>query len=130
CMTMRGGGLNSLALLLSLTVAMFGDVLFAGSTRVVGHPITDLYLQFLPWRDFGFRELAKGNLALWNPYIFGGAPYFGAMQAALLYPPNWLFLVLPLAPAVNWTTALHVFAIAAFTFSWMRVRPLPVTGSF
>ncbi len=129
-MTTRRGELISLALLLALTLAMFGDVLFAGSTRVVGHPITDLYLQFLPWRDFGFRELAKGNLALWNPYIFGGAPYFGAMQAAVLYPPNWLFLILPLAPAMNWSIALHVFAIGAFTFFWMRVRRLCILASF
>ena len=129
-MTHRRADLIALAALLALSLAMFGDLLFAGGTRVPGHPTTDLYLQFLPWRDFGFRELAKGNLALWNPYIFGGAPYFGAMQAALLYPPNWLFLILPLAPAVNWTTALHVFAIGAFTFSWMRVRRLHVAASF
>ena len=126
----RRPNLIALAGLFALTIAMFGDLLFAGGTRVVGYQITDLYLQFLPWRDFGFRELGKGNLALWNPYIFGGAPYFGAMQAALLYPPNWLFLVLPLAAAVNWTTALHVFAIGAFTFSWMRIRRLRVAASF
>jgi hypothetical protein len=129
-MRTRRGELISLALLLALTLAMFGDLLFLGGTRVVGHPITDLYFQFLPWRDFGFRELAKGNVALWNPYIFGGAPYFGAMQAALLYPPNWPFLILPLAPAVNWSIALHVFAIGTFTFFWMRVRRLHVAASF
>src|SRR2546421_357374 len=115
-MRIRRSELISLTMLLALTLAMFGDVLFAGGTRVVGHPMTDLYLQFLPWRDFGFHELATGNLALWNPYIFGGAPYFGAMQAALLYPPNWLFLILPLAAAVNWSIALHVFVIGAFMF--------------
>lgn len=126
----RRADLIALAALFALAIAMLGDLLFIGGTRVAGYQTTDLYLQFLPWRDFGFRELARGNLALWNPYIFGGAPYFGAMQAALLYPPNWLFLVLPLAPAVNWTTALHVFAIGAFTFSWMRVRRLNALASF
>lgn len=126
----RRADLIALAALFALAIAMFSDLLFTGGTRVVGYQITDLYLQFLPWRDFGFRELARGNLALWNPYIFGGAPYFGAMQGALLYPPNWLFLVLPLAPAVNWTTALHVFAIGAFTFGWMRVRRLHVLAGF
>jgi len=126
----RRSTLISLTLLLALTLAMFGDVLFAGGTRVVGFQSGDLYLQFLSWRDFGFRELARGNLALWNPYIFGGAPYFGALQAALLYPPNWLFLILPLAVAVNWSIALHVFAIGAFTFCWMRVRGLHVAASF
>src|SRR5437588_3336683 len=115
--------------LLVLTLGMFGDLLFVGGTRVVGYQITDLYLQFLPWREFGFRELATGNLALWNPYIFGGAPYFGAMQAALLYPPNWLFLILPLASAVNWSVALHVFAIGAFMFLWMRVRGLQIAAA-
>ena len=129
-MTTRRADLIALGLLFILTVAMFGDLLFAGGTRVAGFQITDLNLQFLPWRDFGFRELAKGNFALWNPYIFGGAPYFGAMQAALLYPPNWLFLVLPLAPAVNWTIALHVFAIGSFTFFWMRMRELHVVAGF
>jgi hypothetical protein len=129
-MTTRRVELISLALLLALALAMFGDVLFTGGTRVVGFQTTDLYLQFLPWRDFGFRELAKGNLALWNPHIFSGAPYFGAMQAALLYPPNWLFLILPLPAAVNWTTALHVFAIGAFMFCWMRMRGLHVAASF
>src|SRR5437773_4503274 len=129
-MTSRRAEIISLGLLLALTLAMFADLLFVPGTRVAGYQITDLYLQFLSWRDFGFRELARGNLALWNPYIFGGAPYFGALQAALLYPPNWLFLILPLAVAVNWSIALHVFAIGAFTFCWMRVRGLHVAASF
>ena len=129
-MTSRRAELIALGLLLALTLAMFGDVLFSAGSRVVGFQTCDLYLQFLPWCDFGFRELAKGNLALWNPYIFGGAPYFGAMQAALLYPPNWLFLFLPLPTAINWSIALHVFAIGAFMFFWMRVRDLSVVTAF
>jgi hypothetical protein len=120
----------SLALLLVLALAMFGDLLFAGGTRVIGHPGGDLFLQYFAWREFGFRELAKGNLALWNPHIFSGAPYFGGMQGALLYPPNWLFLILPVAVAVNWTVALHVFAIGAFMFLWMKQLGLSNAASF
>jgi hypothetical protein len=120
----------SLAGLLTLTLAMFGDVFFAGATRVLGHPGTDLVLQYYCWRDFGFSELGRGNLALWNPYIFGGAPYFGGMQGALLYPPNWLFLSLPVAVAINWTIALNVFLLGAFMFFWMRVRRLGPVASF
>jgi len=120
----------SLILLLAVTLAMFGDLLFTGGTRVLGHPGSDMFLQYFAWREFGFRELAKGNLALWNPNIFGGAPYFGGMQGALLYPPNCLFLVLPTPVAVNWTVALHVFGIGTFMFFWMKQRGLSAAASF
>jgi hypothetical protein len=120
----------ALALLLVLALAMFADLLFAGGTRVPGHPGGDLFLQYFSWRDFGFRELAKGNLALWNPHIFSGAPYFGGMQGAQLYPPNWLFLIFPIAVAITWTVALHVYAIGAFMFFWMRQRGLGPVASF
>jgi hypothetical protein len=69
-----------------LTLLLLGAVLFGGDTRVLGHQATDVYAQFLAWRDFGFRELRAGNLALWNPHIYSGAPYFGGSQGALLYP--------------------------------------------
>jgi hypothetical protein len=91
----------ALAGLALLVLAMFADALVAPGSRVLGDARSDLPNQFLPWRAFGFGELAKGNLALWNPYVFGGAPFFGGMQSALLYPPNLLFLALPLPLAMN-----------------------------
>ena len=100
-MTGRRSTIISLILLLALALAMFADVLVAGGTRVLGHPGGDLFLQYYAWRDFGFRELAKGNLALWNPHIFSGAPYFGGVQGAQLYPPNWIFLILSLPVAIK-----------------------------
>jgi hypothetical protein len=115
---------RALGALTVLVLVMFADVLFAPGWRVLGHPGTDLALQFIPWRDFGFAELAKGNLALWNPHIFGGAPFFGGMQSALLYPVNWLFLVLPLPLALNWSTALNVWLLGAFMLWWALRRGL------
>src|SRR5688500_17581492 len=86
-------------------------------------------LQFLPWRDFGFRELRAGNLALWNPHVYGGAPFLGGFQSALLYPPNWLHLVLPLGHAINWGIALHVFCAGYFTYLWVRRRGVSRVGA-
>ncbi|PYK66757.1 MAG: hypothetical protein DME45_11800 [Verrucomicrobia bacterium] len=120
----------ALALLCALALAIFADLLFGGGPRVLGHSGSDLFLQYFAWRDFGFRELAKGNLALWNPHIFSGAPYLGGMQGAQLYPPNWIFLILPLPVAINWSIALHVFAIGAFMFLWMKQRGLAASASF
>src|SRR5258708_8424086 len=110
-----GIGLGCIAL---LTLAMFFDTLIAPGSNVLGRPNEDLALHFLWWREFGFGELAKGNLALWNPHIFSGAPFFGALQSALLYPPNWFFLALPLSLATNWSIALSVWLLGAFMYLW------------
>src|SRR5215467_10638127 len=119
-------GLGVLAL---LVLGMLGDTLIGGNPPVLGVPGTDLGQQFLPWRYFGFSELARGNLALWNPYIYAGAPFFGGMQSALLYPVNWLHLVLPLPLASNWTTAIDLWLLGAFVYLWALHRGVrPFSG--
>ncbi len=108
--------------LLLLVIGMFWDVLFFPGDVVLSNRGTDLSLQFLQWRHFGFNELAHGNLALWNPCVFGGAPYFAGFQSALLYPFNWLFMVLPLAQAANVSIALHVLLGGMFFYLWAHYR--------
>ncbi len=120
-------GLGCLAL---LAFALFFDMLVAPGARVLGDPSHDLAIHFLWWREFGFAELAKGNLALWNPHIFSGAPFFGNTQSALLYPINWLFLVLPLALATNWSIALNAWLLAAFMYLWAWRRGLHPLAAF
>ncbi|MCE5269317.1 MAG: YfhO family protein, partial [Planctomycetaceae bacterium] len=113
----------STAVLLLLTFLMFADVLFS-SSRILSHGYCDLRYQFLPWRDFGFRELRHGHLALWNPHVYGGEPFLGNFQSALFYPFNWVYLVLPLGLATNWYIAAHVFLGGFFTWLWTWRRGL------
>ncbi len=120
----------ALVLLLVLTLAMFADVLFTTQAVVLSSRDTDLFHQFIHWRSFGFNELRHGNLALWNPHLFSGAPFLGGFQAALLYPPNALYLFLPLAKAINLGLALHVFLAGAFTYLWTTNRGLHPLASF
>ena len=84
----------------------------------------DMANQFYGWRRFGFSELAKGHLALWNPFLYCGAPYFAGFQSALLYPPNWVFLFLPLVFSLNSSVALHVFLAGFFTYLWLSHKRL------
>src|SRR5688572_16437762 len=93
--------------LLALTLAMFGSVLFSGAAVVLSHRGDDLYSQFVYWRSFGFGQLKQGHLALWNPHVFSGTPFFSTFEPALLYPINWVHLVLPLAKALNTEIVLH-----------------------
>src|SRR5581483_4050672 len=120
-------GIIAPAVFLLMTALLFNDALF-DTTKVIAAKSTDLQLQFLPWRKFGFGELRHGNLALWNPHIYGGAPYFAGFQSALLYPPNWLHLFMPVGLAINWITALHVFLAGMLTYAWCRYRGISVGG--
>ena len=116
---------NALAalFLLALTILALGTTLFSREL-VFSNVDRDIALQFVHWRKFGFDELRAGHLALWNPHLYCGAPFFGGFQSALLYPPNWLYLCLPLSVAINTGIALHVFLTGFGMFLWMRVRGL------
>ena len=113
-----------LGVLAALVLAVLSSVLIAGPGEVLSAQRMDTGYYFIHWRYFGFHELKSGNLALWNPWCSSGGPFFGNFQSALLYPLNFLYLLLPLAPAINWTIALHLFLGGAFTFYWMRNRGL------
>jgi hypothetical protein len=52
-------------------------------------------LQFYPWHEIAKQILFSGHLPLWNPLFGMGAPLLANAQSALLYPPNWLLLILP-----------------------------------
>ena len=108
----------------ALTLIVFSDVLFTSGDVVLSTPGADLAHQYVAWRDFGFSELRQGNFALWNPYIYCGTPYFGGSQSGLLYPPNYAYLLLPLAKAINFGIALHIFLAGFFMYLWASRRRL------
>ena len=114
----------ALAIYFALTLLMFGDVLLSGGATILSSVHTDIASQFLYWRDFGFRELRHGNLALWNPHLFSGAPFFGGFQSALLYPLNFPYLLLPTGAAINIGISVHVLLIGFFTYLWAHHRGL------
>jgi hypothetical protein len=75
---------------------------------------------FLPMRRLFAAQVAAGTPPLWNPNVFGGAPFFGAMQTGMLFPFTWLFLLLPPLAAMNGAIlALHVCAALA-TYGYAR----------
>lgn len=110
--------------LLILTVAMFADVIFTPRDIVLGDSGGDMVTGSLHWRHFGFGELRKGNLALWNPHVYSGVPCFSMFINALLYPPNVVFLIFPIAKAMNISIALHVFWAGVFMYWWAARRRL------
>ncbi len=76
--------------------------------------LSDVALYYYPYARFAQERLRAGHFPLWNPYIFTGAPFFAAAQAAVLDPIN---LVTGLSgPDATWVWA-----------AWLRLTLLGVT---
>lgn len=85
-------------------VMVFGPILASGKTLFWGAPL----LQFTPWRELALKTLASGELPLWNPLLGMGAPLLANYQSALMYPPNWLILILKVPTAETLLVLLHL----------------------
>lgn len=118
------------AALALVVLCLFGDVLFIPGDRVAAGYFSDVQMYFASSRTFGFDQIRHGNLPLWDPHLFSGTPYVGNFQSAMLYPPNLVYIALPLAKAINADLALHVFLFGLFTFLWGRNRGLRALPAF
>lgn len=83
--------------------------------------ISDAILQNYPWKRFIAAQLGRGELPLWNPYLFAGQPFLAAGQSGALYPLGLLFVLLPTAQAYGWFTALHLAIAGSSTYYLVRV---------
>ena len=106
----------ALAALAALTLAFFWKI--ALTNRVlVG---LDLFSYFYPYRDFVGEALRAGQLPLWNPYAFMGAPLLANSQAAVLYPLNWPLLWLSPPKQVAWSIVLHIWLAGGGLYLFAR----------
>ncbi|HMN27079.1 MAG TPA: hypothetical protein PKE45_02900, partial [Caldilineaceae bacterium] len=80
----------------------------------------DILLYFYPYRDYAAATLRTGQLPLWNPYIFLGAPFLANPQAAVLYPLHWPLLWLPVTKQIYWSAAIHTWLFGFGGFLLMR----------
>lgn len=104
-----------------LSLLLFGDTLIDPSW-IVSLKGMDMDTFFYPLRWFSSHELREGNVPLWNPYVMGGVPVWSNTLYALLYPPGWLDLILPLNLSINLLISLHFMLAGLFTAAWCRDR--------
>ena len=83
--------------------------------------ISDLVLENYVWQRFVRASVRAGELPLWNPYQFAGAPFLATGQASVLYPPSVLFHVLPLAMAYGWYLLLHFALAGVLTYALVQI---------
>lgn len=109
-------------------VLLLGAPLFAGQFLVGPH--SDQFIAGYAFRNFWTEQVrAHGAVPLWNPYIFGGLPYVGAMHGDLLYPFSWVRLVLPTDLAMSLAFVVHLILAGWFTYLFLRALGLSWTAA-
>ncbi len=80
----------------------------------------DAVFWFFPAYQLAAEQIRSGSFPLWNPYQYGGIPFFSEWQSGTLDPLNWLHWI----GATSRTLTLSIelsFAIALLaTFSYAR----------
>lgn len=98
--------------------------------RFLAGPWSDQYAHGYAYREWGASQWsATGHIPLWNPEIFGGMPYVGAMHGDIFYPTAWLRLVLPTDIAMNLGFFVHYILAGVFTYLLLRMIRASWTGA-
>lgn len=91
------GDALAVILLVALPALVFGVPALLGHAVLPGDDLT----QNFPLRVLAGHQLRSGQLPLYNPYVWSGAPLLGGWNAGAAYPLTALFAVLPATAA--WT---------------------------
>jgi hypothetical protein len=118
------GDAVAVAVLIALPVLIFGVPALLGHAVLPGDDLT----QNFPLRVLAGRQISGGQLPLYDPYIWSGAPLLAGWNAGAAYPLTFLFAILPGTAA--WTINLIVtWAVAAvgmfFFLRALRLATLP-----
>ncbi len=122
----------ALAVLALATAGFFWRILFTAEAWMPAGG-GDLASFLYPTYSFAARSLKRGVIPLWNPYLYGGAPFAADIQSGLFYPVNLLFFLL--TPELTYRTmellaVFHFFLAGACMYICMRyLRPGQTMGS-
>ncbi len=125
--------LGGLAILALVVVAFFWPLMLGGHWIPRGGG--DLVSFIWPMYRFAAHSLRSGQIPLWDPYVYGGAPFVADNQSGVFYPINLLVFVLfgePSYEVVEGLVVFHVWLAGAGMFALLRGvglrRPAAVFG--
>lgn len=116
---MRSGFSKSVMVLVAfglLALLFFYQLAFTDKILARG----DTFAYFYPYWDARDAALANGELPLWTPDLFMGAPLLANSQLGTFYPPNWLTIAQPAPQAIKISILMHTTwaAMGAFLLAW------------
>jgi hypothetical protein len=119
--------------------ALWAWMVFVLTALIIFYPM--LSGQFLAGDDqviagYGFREFGAayfreyGAIPQWNPYLFGGMPFFGVIgHGDIFYPTAWLRWIVPTGFGMTLGFFLHVVLAGGAMYAFLRGLRLSWTAA-
>ena len=114
-----------LAVLALVIAAFFWPLLVAG--RWIPRGGGDLVSFIWPMYRFAARSLRGGEIPLWNPFLYSGAPFVADNQSGVFYPINLLVTLLfgePSYVVIEGLVLFHMWLAGAGVYALGRVLRL------
>ncbi len=117
-----------LCLLLVLScLYTFKEIVIEGH-RLIGD---DFILFYLGMKKFLYSELHTYKaIPFWNPYIFGGMPFWAHFESTIFYPLGILFWFITPDKAYGYTMFGHLALAGIFMYILVRSVGIGISGSF
>lgn len=110
-----------LVLLTALILFLFKDIILGGHS-LGGRDFVSFYL---PMKQFLYDEMHHHHsIPFWNPYLFGGMPFWAHFESTIFYPLGILFWLLPPVRAYGYTMFIHL--VLAGIFMYVLARSLGI----
>ncbi len=148
-MTERGKDALAIALLIAVITVFFSPEVFTDRTLVTYRLVnafpwrseatpaelaeasvtSDCAFSYLPRRVFATRMIRAGEVPLWNPHQFCGAPFLADYQSAVLYPVNLALYSVDPFTQMDLYIYIHFLVAAVFTYLFARRLGVSPGGS-
>lgn len=122
----RWGGIGAVAVLAGVFGAYWYAYILTQRPPLLNDYAGDILRIHLPNVLYAANAVQAGELPLWNPNEFCGMPMLAGMEFGPLYPPNWLFLLLPLDIGHLLGALLHQCILGIGVYMYLR-RSLRLT---
>jgi len=115
------------ALLSAFCLFLFREIIIGGH-YLIGDDFIGFYLGM---KKFLFDELhIHHSIPFWNPYIFGGMPFWAHFESTIFYPLGLLFWFVTPAKAYGYTMFIHLILAGVFMYLLARSFGFQRAGSF
>jgi hypothetical protein len=116
------------ALFLSAWILLLSLPMWTGA--FLGGQFSDQYHSGYAFRHWLAKQWSEtGAIPLWNPEMFGGFPFVGAMHGDIFYPTSLLRLVLPTGFAMSLGFVVHYVLAGFFVYLLLRLLRVTWTGA-